>query len=111
MDGGKIWSVVLMRVGIDPGPVFVTSYTYELSATLASRSAALPDGPHDHDGADGERADSGRRAACPDCFPLIDCVYVCVCVPCACVFWCSLKGFAGDFTDGAQGRSVQLARC
>ena len=32
----------------------------------------IPDGPHEHGGADGERADSGRRAACPDCFPLID---------------------------------------
>jgi len=40
VDGGKTWSVVLTRVRIDPGSVFETSYTYEVSATLASRSAA-----------------------------------------------------------------------
>ena len=44
--------------------------TYRLRSPRDRRP--LPDGPHDHGGADGERADSGRRAACPDCFPLID---------------------------------------
>ena len=89
-----------MRVGTDPGSVCATSYTCDLSATSGVLSSCvsvriqgrflclrthmtyqlrsprdrrpLPDGPHDHGGADGERADSGRRAACPGCFPLID---------------------------------------
>ena len=43
--------------------------TYRLRTPRERRPLLV--GPHDRGGADGERADAGRRAVCPDRFPLI----------------------------------------